>query len=187
MIRTRMAPGNFFDRAGVARAMKAADRAAFAEVGKEIRRDARSSMKSRPRSPKMPKNGPTPAYLERLERFRRTRYSKPGEPPRRSRDNPLVWRLLRYRIDRAVHSLVVGPIFRRREGRQTIPEILEYGGESEGLVVAWRVRNGQRERFVERKVVTIEPRPYMRPALRRAIPTIPRKWRGKFEREYRGR
>lgn len=91
--------------------------------------------------------------------------SKPGAPPH-SHEGSLR-RLMFFGWDRSSSSVVVGPAaFKRRSG---VPRILEQGGSTK-LPRYWR-GGGRR--------ISIRPRPYMAPAMKKAAPRLAGFWRGR--------
>lgn len=168
----------FFDRDLVMRAENRATISALSKIGAFVRTAARRSMKKarRQKLSEMPADKRTALQLERRQARREGRKapapplvgSKPGEPPR-------WWtKLLRDRVFFAYEPVrrvvVVGPE-KVASKRGDVPHVLEYGGLSRGP-------NG--------KQVTIEPRPYMRPALAKVQPQMARIWAQAFRAKSRG-
>jgi hypothetical protein len=86
-------------------------------------------------------------------------HSAPGETPRSITGK--IKNLIRFDYDDRARSLVVGPIL---GGRRTgAPETLEYSGHTHGS-------GGDR--------VRVEARPYMRPAMEKELPQLPRLLKG---------
>lgn len=178
--------GNFFDRRGVQRAMDKATNAALRKAGGETRLRARRSMRPQPRPPKQGIKG----YAARLKTYEgKAKHSSPGQPPFRNADSgkALIYKLMRFAWDPFRKSVVVGPLTNKR-GR--VPEVLEYGG----TVQRWRypdgtftpnmaTKRGLKKRLVQ---IRIAPRPFMRPALAKVMPTIPLKFRKSISKYYRG-
>jgi len=67
--------------------------------------------------------------------------------------------------------VVVGPLRLNKPGEA--PSLLEFGGRT--TIERKRTRKDGR-RVVERRRVRIEARPYMGPALRKELPSIPKAW-----------
>lgn len=158
----------FFDREKVIRAMDRASRRALSKAGAYIRTSARSSIKTR-------------AY---------NTHSKPGDPPfdhtgfalqrenkrrKRAGQQKLVRKKTAYNqglkailfgYDEAANSVVIGPLrFGGGGGKSTVPHTLEHGGQAV-------IGSGNR-----RRAISIAPRPFMGPALRKELPNLPAKWR----------
>lgn len=96
---------------------------------------------------------------------KRKRPAPPGSPP--SSHTGLLKKIL-FGWDRESNSAVVGPVRLNKPGMA--PQALEHGGKS--LVV--RRRKGR----LVRRVVQIDARPYMGPALERERPKLPKLWAG---------
>ncbi len=101
---------------------------------------------------------------------RRRGSSRPGEPPHAHEGS--LRRLLFFAYDPSAESVVVGPVgFRRSDA----PTTLEFGGAA---TVTRRRSRRDDKRVVESRRVRIEARPYMGPALRKELPTLPKAWAG---------
>lgn len=160
MLSMKMASSVFFDRPRVRSAMDAATRRSLSKAGAYIRQSAKTSMRK--------KKGPSP----------------PGKPPHAHAGT--LRRLMFFAYDRNRKSVVVGPLkFRKGEA----PRRLEFGAtfNSRPRMVRMTkpVGSDQKGRFLSRgdRVliqgrVTIKPRPYMRPAMARELPKLPRRWSG---------
>lgn len=167
----------FFDRPLVMRSMDAASRSALSRAGGYVRKTARNSMRPsavprrQPGGRRYVRDADGQIVYDRRFVWRKVeggliRYpapSKPGEPPNRH-SNPLLHRFTFYAFDPASRSVVVGP---SRLGRSTAPEVLEYGGSavSETPVFDPKKKTWRRAR----RRVYVPARPFMRPALARAI------------------
>ena len=170
----------FFDSPRVIRAISRTKRRLFAQSGAYVRTTARRSMKKarRMRLSEMP-----PEMRERYQpkrdrqgrfknanktgvraRDRPLKSSRPGEPPRTNVG--LIKKLLFFSWDPSTESVVIGP---ERHGEGTAPWVLERGGIG-------KVRAYKAGRRVFRRV-KVAPRPFMRPALRKELPRLPRRWR----------
>lgn len=99
---------------------------------------------------------------------KRKRYSRPGEPP--SSHHGLLKRLLYFAWDPSTESIVIGPQPIARIMGGQVPGVLEHGG----VLHHRRRRRGGK---IRRYTAHYEPRPYMAPAIEKAIPRIPRYWR----------
>lgn len=137
---------------------------AYRRLGSFIRRTSRSSIR-KARQKKLAEM--TAEELEHYEMlkaigkrkgFRAKKplaHSKPGEPPRSISGK--VKNLIRFDYDERSRSLVVGPMI---GGKRTgAPEALEFSGMTTGS-------DGGR--------VRVEARPFMRPALHKELPNLPR-------------
>lgn len=90
--------------------------------------------------------------------------SSPGSPPHSH--TGLLRKLILFGYDRQRESVVVGPVGLRKS---EAPRVLESGGRT----VIYRRRRG---RLVKQRV-RIAARPYMRPALEKERPKMPKRWR----------
>lgn len=95
--------------------------------------------------------------------------ASPGSPPH-SHDGSLK-RLIYFSYEPTTQSVVIGPTLFRLG---TAPEALEYGGTSKVI----RYKGGRKSRGGRKVVQTmaIKARPYMLPALERAVPALPTLW-----------
>ena len=163
----------FFDRPAVTSAITKAERKSLSKIGAFIRRRARSSLR------------------------RRKRTSSPGEPPSvHSKDGRATLKNILFAFNPATRSVVIGPVGLNQvnntdAGRQTIPQIMEFGGtvaiREEQYIFTnrpdlWRRRDtrasaSSRKRYRTRRA-TYEPRPFMGPALAAEVAagTIPDAW-----------
>jgi hypothetical protein len=90
----------------------------------------------------------------------------PGQPPRRH-ENPLLYRRLFFAYDPSTRSVVVGSEGFAGSGA---PGTLEHGGT---VTIPRRRRGG---RTVPATSSSVEPRPYMGPALAKELPRLPEPW-----------
>lgn len=88
--------------------------------------------------------------------------SKPGKPPRVRQGD--LKRHIYYAYEGDRRSVVIGPLGFRKS---IVPSVLEYGGQA--------VKSGGGH-------YTMAPRPYMRPALDKALPRMPGWWAEAFRR-----
>lgn len=122
--------------------------------------------------------------------------SPPGEPPR-SRAAGHPYRRI-FSVPEAMGTrVIIGPVGFERVGGKTVPELHEFGGTALRRVFDPRAmqqarqpqprnRRGQfmrarRRRQARRlvwRMVSYPPRPAMRPALAKALPSLPPMWRG---------
>lgn len=112
--------------------------------------------------------------------------SNPGEPPK-SRLG-LVRQLMEFAYDTRTKQMVVGPKVSRRKGDKVVPtwglgvpNLLEFGGQltvgPQGWWIGQFTGRGKKLKFVEGSGVDLEPgtvmqfeaRPYMAPALKKAV------------------
>jgi hypothetical protein len=158
----------FFDKAKVIRAVDKARRAVLSKAGAFIRQRAKTSIR------------------------KRKAISAPGKPP--SSHEGSLRRFLYFGYDPGADMVVVGPaktnqVFFGRDRRPvtgTVPSALEYGGQITVFEVhkhgRWQRADlrsrrrlaGLRSRY---RKVTIQPRPYMQPALLAELPKLPALWR----------
>lgn len=159
----------FFDSEAVTSQLSKADRSVNSKAGAYVMTAARRSMR------KVNKNGdpakPNKPPNERLGHLKRGRYG------------------VQFGWDPSTRSVVIGPeVFPGLKDRNpggTMPEALEKGGD---LIVAeamkkdgtysvramvWANANGTRTR---ERIVRLEPRPFMVPAMRKTLPKLPKLW-----------
>lgn len=101
------------------------------------------------------------AFVRRRARSsirKRKRVSRPGEAPTSQTGLLRNWILFSY--EPASNSVVIGPAA-LREKQGNAPEVLEHGGS---IVTS---KGGR---------ISIQPRPYMGPALEKELPGLPRMW-----------
>jgi hypothetical protein len=167
--------GQFFDRLPVQKMMADHERRALSRIGAFIRRRARSSIR------------------------RRKRTSSPGQPPSaHSTDKVATLKNILFGYDSSKKSVVVGPVLLNQfnhdwiagVGSISIPELMEHGGvltiseKSTDDGKTWWRRNQRRripspgERWRRRRA-KYRARPYMRPALQKELPNIPRIFAGR--------
>lgn len=163
------AKSGFFDREKVVKAVDRKTRNVLAKFGAYVRIAAKHSIRPVSKA-KLRKMGElrraasqtrSPVKRRRLqqelEQLRRETASAPGEPPKS------ITGLLRNHIyfvyEPVEKSVIIGPA--RLNTPSPAPGVLEHGG-----TVNFRGR-----------VVTIEPRPYMQPALVRELPKLPAMWK----------
>jgi hypothetical protein len=155
----------FFDRAKILNRERAANVRRLSKIGAYVRQRGKSNLR------------------------RRKRVSRPGETPSvRSRDSFATLRNILFASDRTWESVVIGPRVvpgarLKRSNRQTVPQLLEQGGQS--LVTFTKVgvsaesptgwlpgdrRSGNlKDAPIMQKVVNYEPRPFMGPALQAEV------------------
>lgn len=144
----------FFDREKV---LKAVDRTVARHLnwfGGYVRRTARNSLK--PSDSYSAPGEPPHTHVTYLRKHTGRDRTKLAVPKRRSlfRDTIL------YGYEREAQTVVVGPfLFNGAKTSPTVPELLEYGGET--TVIRYRKREVHRAKYA--------PRPYMRPAFEKAI------------------
>lgn len=154
----------FFDRPGIARKVDKGAREAMAKVGGYIRTTAKRSI--RPPPPK------------RTSRRKGNRSSKPGQPPRAvqgTSKSPLRNKIF-FVYDEAKKGVVVGPLLwnapKSKQKSLNYPSAagtLEHGGMIRG---PQRVQVPGTNKYVKSgaiRTTRIAPRPYMRPALEKAM------------------
>jgi hypothetical protein len=142
---------SFFDRQAVMSGVSRAKRRNLSKAGAFIRRNAQWSMR------------------------RRKKPSPPGEPPHVHVGH--LKRLILFGYDAVHGSVVVGPL-RFKNGEA--PALNEFGGTAQRKIRVIRFDRAAGRRRVKFKHVTARypKRPFMGPALLKALPTIPRTWAG---------
>ena len=101
------------------------------------------------------------AFVRRTARGsirKRKKTSAPGQPP--SSHTGLLKRFIFFSFDPSRKSVVIGPM-RLNQRNTDAPHILEYGGTA----------------TLDKKQVTVRPRPYMGPAFEKEKPNLPALWR----------
>jgi len=156
--------GTFFDKPKVLRVTRAKDRRALSQAGAHIRQTARNSIKSR-RFGLISKPGNPPFDHVGYARSQRNRVLKKQGLPPKPKPKALDARGLRvilFGYDPQNKSVVIGPLrFGGQKGQSTLPQALEFGGQSVNY---------------KGKTITIRARPFMRPALARELPQLPKRW-----------
>jgi len=162
----------FFDESKITKGMAKAEKQYLSKAGGLIRKVAQRSIRKR----KKP--------------------SQPGSPPHSHQGR--LKKFLFYGLDEKNGKAFVGPVLlgKPAEGsNKTVPEILEYGGDvTINEVVFWKTgewvtddRKYRRRKWYKvakkrKRRATIQPRPYMQPALKESQSKLPGLWRGKFKR-----
>jgi hypothetical protein len=121
--------------------------------------------------------------------------AEPGKPPKTHTGDPNLETVF-FAYDPATGTVVVGSVLLnsskklRKADRQTIPELMEQGGQAE--IIEFSADNGDTfgpwgtvqkarargTRIIPRKrVATYAPHPYMQPALDLAMPDVPKELR----------
>lgn len=165
----------FFDSPRVLKAVAKAERKALSKIGAFVRRRARSSLR------------------------RRKRTSSPGETPSvHSKSDRATLKAILFAFNPSTRSVVIGPIGLNQAnetggGRQTVPQIMEFGGTVSIREEQWAntknpdrwFRRDLRRRASERKRYRIRraeyaARPFMGPALDAEVAagTIAGAWAG---------
>lgn len=151
--------GRFFDRPAVTRALDAATLEALSKSGAFVRRTAKGLIRNR------------------------KKVSKPGQPP--SNRTGYLREFIYFAYDDKRQAVVVGPArLNGRAARNLAARTLEFGGPvvfKEHLVadpagkVFWTVNVGVNKHLGQTRTgtATIQPRPYMMPALMKNLPKIP--------------
>ena len=192
----------FFDRQRVKGFMDAKSRRALQDAGRKIRRAAQTSM--RYVTSRREQERKIAAGL-RKKAARDPSVSSPGQPPRAIKPHPWVRKNLFYAFEPVAQSVVIGPVgFPRGSGAPETLEFggrarvrnkrrrkrrIGGGGEikiSGGRVIYTKLRTAAQAARANRlneelygpmyKVVFIEARPYMAPALAKVRPELPRLW-----------
>ena len=192
----------FFDRQRVKNYMDAKSRRALQDAGRKIRRAAQTSM--RYVTSRREQERKVAAGL-RKRAAQDPSVSLPGHPPRAIRPHPWVRKNLFYAFEPASMGVVIGPVgFPRGSGAPETLEFggrarlrnkrrrkrrVGSGGEIDvrgGRVIYTKLKSAAQAARANRlneelygpmyKVVFIEARPYMRPALAKVRPELPRLW-----------
>jgi hypothetical protein len=154
----------FFDREKIIKAMDRASRRALSRAGAFIRTAARSSIKTRAygttSTPGQPPFDHTGFALQRENR-RRKRLGQAKLVRKKTAFNQGI-RAILFGYDDENKSVVIGPLKFGNKGDSTVPSLLEFGGETTN-------HRGRQ--------ITIKPRPFMAPALKKELPNLPAKWR----------
>lgn len=148
----------FFDRVAVQRAMDKVTHGFLSHFGGYTRKVARNSIKALGKRQLKRLAGATSAQRAMLLA---AYSSKPGDPPKSH--TGLLKRIL-YAYERTQKRVVVGPERLNQKstrGGRTAPELLEYGGTVPSQPGVLGAARG--------KMLTYEPRPYMRPAFEAAL------------------
>jgi len=167
----------FFDREAVALAVDKGTRQALLKTGAIVMRRARNSIKESRRYQRRARGSDPQARRKVIGRVT----SKPGEPPRsitgQLKDG--IW----FAFDPSTRGVVIGPV--RINTPTPAPRTLEFGGTvqiEKREVIRTRSKSSGRfsgattTRTVLRRV-KIAARPYMSPALMKALPRIPEQFR----------
>jgi len=158
----KMAKSNFFDRAKVQGAVDRASVRVLSRQGAFIRTAARSSLKYK----KRPSAPGEPPVVHRT--MSRTKTNKQGVAKQQT-VSPLR-EFVFFSYDQASRSVVVGPaLLNGRSGARTL-QALEYGGPS-------TIRDSKGRE----KPVIVRARPFMGPALSKAMADLARKWQGQVK------
>ncbi len=114
----------------------------------------------------------TRTIARRSIKSRKTKKSKPGDPPfSHVSGGRFGIRTILYIFDPKTDSVIVGPV---GEGDPlAVPEALEFGGRSE-ITLTPRLRRKLKRRKI---VTTIRARPFMQPALKTFAKTYPDMWK----------
>lgn len=201
LITIEVAKSNFFDRTLVQNAIGKGRARAMAQTGGFIRTDMRRSIKPprRMRLDEMPDE--MRAHYKGLPaKMRPLASSKPGEAPR-GRTKRLKNSIL-FAYDRQTDSGLIGPIHFPGSRSSHAPRVLEFGGLSfvrvvnkdkpkgnarkatpeqiaafKRLLKEGRIQYEKKRRSILEKPVTIAPRPYVGPSLRKNLNRIPQGFR----------
>ena len=102
------------------------------------------------------------AFVRRTARGsirKRKKTSAPGQPP--SSHTGLLKRFIFFSFEPSRKSVVIGPMRLTENNRGDAPSALEYGGKV----------------MLDKKQVTVRPRPYMGPAFEKEKSTLPAMWK----------
>lgn len=175
----------FFDRSVIERAAGKAKIKALSRMGAVVRRTAQTSMRYRkgPSAPGTPPSAHKSGRLAALKKMGRAKYN-----------GALLREMLYFAYDPKIGDTIVGPLGFKTRGTP-IPALHEFGGERaafKGEVMAVKNPAGrdERGRFYSRGVQLVKlkgtlrypARPFMRPALDKAIPKFAASFRGTVSR-----
>jgi hypothetical protein len=96
---------------------------------------------------------------------KRSKTSLPGKPPK-SHEGTLK-KLIFFGFDWANRSVVIGP---KKSKQGNVPEVLEHGGKI--TITGWAIKTKKKTT----NTATIEPRPFMGPAMEKANKKLPSFW-----------
>jgi hypothetical protein len=149
----------FFDGAKVRKAVDAARRKVLSKAGALLRTIARNSLRPAPYGKRSSPGQPPLDHTGYTRRQLNKRRKAAGQSRIKGGFTGLRYILFGYNPD--TESVIVGPASNRSQPHK-IPEKLEFGGSGK-----WHG-----------KQVQIGPRPFMRPALNRVSPELPKRWAG---------
>ena len=142
----------FFDKPKVANSMDKKTKSVFSKFGAFVRTTARQSIKSK--------------------KF--NEYSKPGNPP--FSHTGLLKKFILFGYDNMAKSVVIGPAKLNKKG--DVPEVLEYGGNSQSTTAYITKKTVRGNRLhAQKKKIKIAARPYMRPAFQKELPKLDSMWK----------
>jgi hypothetical protein len=148
--------GAFFNPSLITSAMDKGKVRALSRCGAVVRMAAQGSLKYG----KKPSAPGRPPRVIRLRTFTRSTTNKKTGVTKTRATSPLR-ELLFFAYDAGSESVVVGPAeFRARKSKYAVPRVLEKGGKAPAR------REGGR-------AITIRPRPFMDPALKKKAPQFP--------------
>lgn len=154
----------FFDREKVIRSTRAKDRKALSRAGAFVRTSARSSIKSRKHGTISAPGSPPFDHVGYARSQRNRALKKAGMVPlpKPKAADQRGLRVILFGYDERNHSVIIGPLrFGGKRGTSTVPQVLEMGGRSTNY---------------KGRSINIKARPFMRPALERELPQLPKRW-----------
>ena len=154
----------FFDRDKVIRATRSADRRNLSRAGAFIRQTARNSIKSRRHGTTSAPGTPPFDHVGYARSQRNRERKRQGlRPMPKPSGHQRGIRFILFGYEPQNNGVVIGPVlFGGTRGSSTVPQLLEFGGRT--------------TRGLNNRTVRIRPRPFMRPALERELPQLPRRW-----------
>jgi hypothetical protein len=165
-IRLNQAKSMFFDRV-IVNATNKAEVKVLSRMGAYVRTSARSSIRKAPSGRlntllgklRTARSRDRQKIQKQIDEAKKRQTSRPGQPPK-GHGAQLLKKFLYFGFDSTSRSVVVGPAKLNGVAAQNAPSILEAGGSTE----------------IAGRKVTIEPRPYMGPALAKNTPKFPSLW-----------
>jgi hypothetical protein len=181
----------FFDREIVMQAVGAAQARVMAESGHYVMRAARRSIKSVEKQVAKIQARAKAGEIDDVKRRKllatQNKPSAAGSPPK-SRTG-LLKDYIFFAYDSVTGAVFVGPAkLRAKKDTQTVPALLEYGGDFDGMGIEgtgeWYTSDGvHRQRFKQVKAQRHMPaRPYMKPALDNSEKGLARIWADSIKR-----
>lgn len=164
----------FFDRSVIERAAGKAKIKALSRMGATVRRTAQTSMRYRkgPSAPGTPPSAHKSGRLAALKKMGKAKYN-----------GALLREMLYFAYDPKLGDTIVGPLGFKTRGTP-IPALHEFGGERAAFKKEFMVvGKGKNVSLVQLKGTLRYPaRPFMRPALDKAIPKFAASFRGTVSR-----
>lgn len=181
----------FFDRDIVMQAVGAAQASVMAKSGNYVRKAARRSIKDvASKVAKIQERAKAGEIDEAKRKKLLATQNKPSDPdsPPKSRTG-LLKDYIFFAYDSVTGAVFVGPAkLRAKKDTQTVPALLEYGGDFDGYAAEgtgdWYTVDGVRKQRVKRVKAQrhMPARPYMQPALVNSAKGLARIWQDSIKR-----